>query len=112
MKYPPLAPDRVCKVAIEVRLTSGIDETGEPRVVKIVKTRCNYNEKSRQVLDAQRRLVQLSATAVFNGDIAPGLEQLEGYCFIDGGTKERVIATAERARNPDGTVNYTRLGLE
>ncbi len=77
-------------------------------MVQTFETKCNYSEKSKQILDAERRLIQLEATVLMDGDIAPGVK-LEGYVEID--TINRTIYRSSRARNPDGTVNFTQLEL-
>ena len=87
MKWPELVPDSVCTIPVKIQF-----------------------EKSKQVLDQERRLVQLQATALFNGDIAPGLD-ISGEAVINGGTVIRRIYSSSRARNPDGTVNFTKLEL-
>jgi hypothetical protein len=56
------------------------------------------------------QLVQLSAQAYFIGDIAPELSTLSNGEVIVNGVK-RKIYQGEKARNPDGTINYTRLDL-
>lgn len=54
--------------------------------------------------------MQLQATALFRGDIAPELEVLVGTVTTKNGGSW-VIHSSSRARNPDGTVNYTCLEL-
>ncbi|WHX50552.1 hypothetical protein QNH46_07870 [Paenibacillus woosongensis] len=70
--------------------------------------KCFYDEKSRQVLDAERRLVLLSGLIVIEGDINPG-KVIEGYVVVDGERKN--IYRAKRPRNPDGSVFSTELEL-
>ena len=111
MMWPELVPDCVCNTPIVVTITDGNGEDGAPRVVGTWTGKCNYSEKQKQVLDAQRRLITLEATALFNGDIFPGREKLEGEVLVNGGTIPRTIYRGSRARNPDGTVNYTQLEL-
>ena len=74
--------------------------------------KCNYSERSRQVMNAERQFIQLNACALIPGDIAPGRD-IAGEVVIRGAGAEtvRVIYSASRARNPDGTVNYTQLEL-
>lgn len=78
----------------------------------IFEGKCNYSERSRQVMNAERQLIQLNACALIPGDIAPGRD-IAGEVVIRGAGAEtvRVIYSASRARNPDGTVNYTQLEL-
>jgi hypothetical protein len=47
--------------------------------------------------------------ALFDGDIAPELDVLTGAVEICGGC--RIIYRGSKCRNPDGTVNYTKLEL-
>lgn len=70
--------------------------------------KCFYDEKSRQVLDAERRLVLLSGLIIIEGDINPG-KVLEGYVVVEGVRKN--IYRAKRPRNPDGSVFSTELEL-
>lgn len=70
--------------------------------------KCFYDEKSRQVLDAERRLVLLSGLIIIEGDINPG-KVIEGYVVVNGERKN--IYRAKRPRNPDGSVFSTELEL-
>ncbi|MEK4512863.1 hypothetical protein [Paenibacillus sp. FSL K6-2524] len=81
--------------------------TGEKETL-IYDKKCFYDEKSRQVMDAERRLVLLSGLILIEGDINPGV-LIEGYVIIDGERKN--IYRAKRPRNPDGTVFSTELEL-
>lgn len=112
MKYPSLVPPWACNVNISVCLTNGVTERGEPQEYVAYTGLCNYSEKSKQVIDAERRLVQLEATAIIPGDIAPG-KDLSGYVTvgIHETTIKRMIYRSSRGRNPDGTVNFTQLEL-
>lgn len=111
MKWPQLVPGSVCRTPVEVRITNGIDEDGTPKVVAVWSGKCNYSEKQKQIFDAERRLIVLEATALFPGDIFPGREKLEGEVLIDSGSIIRTIYRGSRARNLDGTVNFTQLEL-
>lgn len=111
MKWPQLVPDTACNTPITVNLTDGTDEDGAPKTAATWSGNCNYSEKQKQVLDAEHRLITLEATALFNGDIFPGREKLEGEVTVNGGDLTWTIYRASRARNPDGTVNFTQLVL-
>ena len=54
--------------------------------------------------------IQLSGTALFRGDIAPGVAVISGGTVTVFG-ETRNILQGMKARNPDGTVNYTRLDI-
>lgn len=55
--------------------------------------------------------VVLSAEAYIPGDICPDMPNITGgKCEIFG--IEYEIATVARKRNPDGSINFTRVGLK
>lgn len=85
-----------------------INEDGEPIDNLIFEGLCNYSEKSKQTLDAERRLISLSGKVIVKGDINPG-KLIEGYIQI--GEIKRNIFRTSRPRNPDGSVFSTELDL-
>ena len=85
-------------------------EDGEPQEALIFEGVCNYQDSAKTVLTADKRLIQLSAQAYFIGDIAPSLPVISGGEVTVFGEVRR-IAQGMKARNPDGTVNYTRIDL-
>lgn len=101
-------PRWACVTPIKVYLTE-LSEDGEPVEQVVFDGMCNYSEKSRQIMDAERRLIQLNAKAIIAGDIAPGRD-IEGYVLVEGAIK-RAIHRAARPRNPDGSVFSTELEL-
>lgn len=107
--WPRLVPGRVCKTPCRVVLTEGTGEDGEPIVRADLSLKCNWQDKPRQVLNAERQLIQLAGTALFDGDIAPELEILSGEVEIYG--RLWTIHQGSKCRNPDGSVNYTRMEL-
>ena len=76
----------------------------------ILNLMCNYQDKAKTVITADKTIVTLSAQAYFVGDIAPDLPTLSNGEVEVYGVKRRIFQ-GEKARNPDGTVNYTRLDL-
>lgn len=111
MRFPCLVDKRFCKTPIEIKIyQEGIGEDGEPLSALKIKAVCNYQDKAKTVITADKQLVQLSAQAYFIGDIAPELPSISnGDVEVFGVTRR--IYQGEKARNPDGTVNYTRLDL-
>ena len=107
--WPRLVPLAMCKTPCRVILTDGIGEDGTPRVAADVELKCNWQDKPRQILNAERQLIQLSGVALFDGDIAPQLDVLAGMVELYG--TAWTIHRGSKCRNPDGTVNYTRLEL-
>lgn len=112
-KWPKLVPSTVCTTPVTVRLQEGVEDDGSPKYTVVWEGKCNYSEKSRQVLDEKRQLVELQARALIDGDIAPG-QDIAGEAVITSvgfPGVVRYIYSASRARNPDGTVNFTQLEL-
>ena len=110
MKYPQLVPDRVCTTPITVYRESGLIRDGSPKRTVIFEGKCNYSEKTYQRITADKQLITLNATALFNGDIAPDVDTIEGEVNVLSGIHRRIYAS-QKNRNPDGSVNYTRLEL-
>lgn len=111
MKYPCLVLKRFCKTPIEILLYSeDIGEDGAPETALTASLLCNYQDKAKTVITADKQLVSLTAQAYFVGDIAPDLPNIGGGRVTVNGVTRRIYQ-GEKARNPDGTVNYTRLDL-
>lgn len=109
MKYPCLVPERICKIPIHVHLESEeINNLGEPAQVLDLDVMCNFQDKAKTVLTAEKKLVQVTGTAMFPGDIAPDFPTLScGNVRVF--EQERRIEQGMKARNPDGTVNFCKL---
>ncbi|MGG4196111.1 hypothetical protein ABEW50_21945 [Paenibacillus jamilae] len=89
-------------------LQTELSDDGEPLETLLYSGPCNYDEKSKQVLDKDRRLIRLAGRVIIEGDIAPG-QQIEGLVRVAG--VERTIFRTERPRNPDGSIFSTELEL-
>ncbi len=109
MSWPRLVPPGLCRTPCTVQLTDGVGEDGAPKVAEVLELKCNWRDAPRQVLNAERQLIQLGGTALFDGDIAPGVEILTGTVLIYG--RSWAIYRGSKCRNPDGTVNFTKLEL-
>ncbi|MCR5835968.1 MAG: hypothetical protein K6G88_05655 [Lachnospiraceae bacterium] len=112
MKYPELIPKSMCKTPVEVTVYGeGLTETGGPVIAFEGELLCNWQDNAHTVLTADKKLVTLSGTALIRGDIAPDLAVLSSGVVIVNGV-ERKLYKGTKARNPDGTVNYTKLEVE
>jgi hypothetical protein len=85
-----------------------LSEDGEPVEELIFDGLCCYDEKMRQTLDKERRLVTLSGKVIIHGDINSD-KLIEGYVVIGGA--QRSIFRSARPHNPDGSVFSTELEL-
>lgn len=111
MKYVRLVPNSVCRIPIHVKLHGeGLSEKGEPITVFEADLMCNYQDGAKTVMTEQKKMVEISAKAYFNGEVAPELAVISGGEVIVFGARRHVLRGI-KARNPDGTVNYTCLEL-
>ncbi len=109
MKYPCLVPKSRCKTDIKVHLES--EETNnlsEPKYVADLDLKCNFQDRTKTIFTTEKKLVQITGTAMFPGDIAPGFPTLSGGTVTVFG-EERRIERGTKNRNPDGTVNFCTL---
>ena len=112
MKYPCLVPKQLCKTEIEMEIyKEGISEYGEPLVALQYKGKCNFQDKARTVLTSEKKVVEITGTALFPGDICPELATISGGTAIIFGMK-RDIVQGRKSRNPDGSVNYTEVYVQ
>lgn len=111
MKYPRLVPDAVCTTPIEVTIfQEGISEEGAPIEDITVETLCNYQDTAKRIYKANKEFAEITGRCFINDDIAPGLAIISaGKVTVNG--MEREIAQGTKARNLDGSVNYTLLEL-
>lgn len=109
MGWPCLVPKALSKTPVKVTLyREGIDEDGAPLAALTVETTCNWQDSAKVVRTDETHTVQLSGVALFPGDLCPGLAVISsGKVEVFGAS--RSIFRGSKARNPDGTVNYTRL---
>lgn len=111
MKYPCLILRSMCKTDIHAEISmEGINEYGEPLEDIVVDLKCNYQDSAKTILTAEKKLIEISGYALIPGDIAPELPTISGGTARVNGTERRIFQGI-KARNPDGTVNYTELRL-
>lgn len=111
MNYPCLVPKSLCRTDISLAFDrEGLNEYGEPLTAVNYAGKCNYQDRARTVLTAEKKLVQITGKALFPGDICPELPVISGGEAKVFGVKRRVLE-GSKARNPDGTVNYTEVLL-
>ena len=109
MRWPELVPASACKTPIELVIESEeLDEDGAPVAAFTYDGMCNWQDGGKVELTGEQKYVRITGTALFTGDICPDLSNLTGgYGVIFG--ERREIAEGIKARNPDGTVNFTEV---
>ena len=61
MRYPCLVPKRLCKTDITCSFErEGLNEYGEPLKAIEYSGKCNYQDKARTVLTAEKKLIQIT----------------------------------------------------
>ena len=107
MKYPKLV--RMAKTPVYVVIEAEhTNEFGEREILLEDDFNCNYQDAAKINFKAQKQSSQVTGAIYIDGDILPGVAVISaGYVEIFG--ERRIIATGHKARNLDGSVNYTRL---
>lgn len=109
MRWPKLVREAKTPCTVTI-YDEGIDEDGAPIVHTLSDLLCNYQSKAKTIHMKDKTYIEVSGTCLFDGDICPGVAEItDGKAEIYG--EKRRIVQASKARNPDGTVNYTRLDL-
>jgi len=111
-RWPQLVLPQFCKTDITVIIESEeLNENGTPKELLDWKGKCNYQDKAKKVWTTDKVQVEITGTCFIPGDIAPDLAIIpSGKVTVLDTEKELVIGT--KARNPDGTVNFTQLELK
>lgn len=111
MDYPCLVPKWLCKTEISLSFDQeGLNDYGEPLNPIGYAGKCNYQDKAKTVITAEKKLVEITGSALFPGDICPDLSVISGGSAEIFGVTRRILQGC-KARNPDGTVNYTEVLL-
>lgn len=111
MKYPCLIRQNTCKTAVNVVIEQeGLNKYGEKLPTYEWSGYGNYQDGAKTVYTDDKKKVVVTGTVLIPGDICPNLPVIsKGKLTVMG--VQRNIVTGIKARNPDGTVNYTRLDI-
>ena len=122
-KLNPKHLEKLLNNKCDVKLyQEGLSEEGEPLTsLDLTNQKCRFIEKTKIIITADGKKVELVGKVILLGDIAPNIKKISGgkvsnvITLING--KEVVneskyeIYQASRPRNPDGTVHHTTLEL-
>lgn len=109
MKYPKLVrhPETPVKVVIGSETPN---EYGERSVLLDASFLCNYQDAAAVQHTTDKQKTTITGTVYIDGDICPDAVVIScGHVVIFG--ERRDIAKGCKARNFDGSVNYTRLDV-
>ena len=70
----------------------------------------SWQDSARRVFARDRVEVEATGSVYASGDILPGAARISGGRLTAFGCDWEIVA-GSKARNPDGTVNYTRLDV-
>ncbi len=109
MTWPELVPAALCRTPIRLVIEGeGLTEDGAPEVLFDEELLCNWQDGGRTELTAEEKRVRVTGRALFPGDICPQIPHITGgWGVIFGG--RRPVLRGVKARNPDGTVNFTEV---
>ena len=110
MGFPKLV--RGAKTPVHVVITAeDPNEYGEREVLLDNNDlRCNYQDAASVRYTTEKQTPAVTGTIYIDGDILPGVAVIScGHVVIFG--EKRMISKGTKARNLDGSVNYTRLDV-
>ena len=107
MGWPKLV--RGAKTPVHIVIVSEeLNEYGERPVLLDASFSCNYQDAATVKYAADKQATEITGTIFIDGDILPGAAVISsGYVIIFG--EKREIKKGIKARNLDGSVNYTRI---
>lgn len=111
-RWPLLVLPQFCTTDLKVVVeTDDLNEDGTPKTLIDWSGKCNYQDKSKRIYTADKTYIEVTGTCLIPGDIAPDVPVISnGIVEVFG--EKRILAMGTKARNPDGTVNYTQLELK
>jgi hypothetical protein len=86
------------------------DEDGDEIIFHTWQGKGNYQESNIEQATNKGEYEHISGVIRSKGDIFPNISDISsGFAVING--KEVKILKSERVRNPDGTINHTKITL-
>lgn len=110
MAFPKLV--RNPKTSIHVTIAAAEpNEFNEPEILLDEDFLCNYQDAAAVKYTADKQTLEVTGVVYIDGDILPGAAVIaSGHAIIFG--EQREIVRGAKARNLDGSVNYTRLDVK
>lgn len=112
MRWPRLVVPFTQSTRIEAVVDAdGIDEDGAPIQGARWSGLCNWQDQTAEVYSKEKASTEVMASLYIDGDPFPRLAIIAGGT-VDAFGSEMTIIRGTKGRNPDGTVNFTRLELK
>ncbi len=111
MRWPRLVAGftQSTPVAVTVEL-EGFDRDGAPIEGASWEGSANWQDVSKRVYSRDRVEIDVTASLYIDGDPFPEVASITGGT-VEAFGEERDIVLGSKGRNPDGSVNFTRLEL-
>lgn len=111
MRWPSLIKGFAQSTPVSVTVDAeGVDEDGAPIEGATWSGTANWQDASGIVFTKDRVEVDVRATLYIDGDPFPAVPWITGG-IVEAFDGVREIVRGSKGRNPDGTVNFTRLDL-
>ena len=111
MRWPSLVKGFARSTMVSVSVgAAGFDEDGAPVEAASWSGMASWQDTARRTFATDRGEDTATATVYADGDVLPGVAHITGGTVRAFGEERQIVAGA-KWRNPDGTVNYTRLEL-
>ncbi|MBP5261267.1 MAG: hypothetical protein J6Z43_03965 [Clostridiales bacterium] len=106
LRYPEFADVTSCSIVF----TGGPSQFGDDSVLSTCEGKVNWSEKAQKVQDKDGNWIKLSGVIHVGKDLLDGIaDDVTGGRVTIAGLINREINAINRPRNPDGTVNHTRI---
>ncbi|MCR4670587.1 MAG: hypothetical protein K5643_05280 [Saccharofermentans sp.] len=106
LKYPDFADVTPCTIVF----TGGPSQFGDDSELLTWSGKVNWSEKAQRVRDKNGDWIKLSGIIHVGQDLLAGInDEITGGHVTIAGLSNREILGIYRPRNPDGTVNHTRI---
>lgn len=106
--YPKLILPQFTKTEVRIISESDeYDENGSPKTLLDATFKCNFQAGNKRIVDEKHSTIERVSTLYLDGDVLGDVAS--GECFIYD--KKYKIKNIIKARNPDGTINFTELEL-
>lgn len=111
MRWPKLVLPFTQSMPVEADIDlDGLDEDGAPLVGVTWRGKGNWQDATAEVYSRDHATTEVRAHLYIDGDPFAGVATIAGGTVRAFGEEHRIVQGC-KARNPDATVNYTRLDL-